>query len=222
MRELGRRLAATLRAGDLVVLTGALGAGKTTLAQGIGDGLQVRGPVTSPTFVIARVHPSLTGGPALVHASVIRPYSHSLSDDEILYRPPEEREAEAKRDPVKTFPARLLAEGLERVRMLTGFPLEISSGYRSPELNRRVGGANSSQHVQGLAADFTCAEFGSPVDIIKAIRDSGIEFDQCILEYAKWVHISFSKVPRGRVLTIYDPGEGYLDGLLDENGKHVA
>ena len=51
-------------------------------------------------------------GPALVHASVIRPYSHSLSDDEILYRPPEEREAEAKRDPVKTFPARLLAEGL--------------------------------------------------------------------------------------------------------------
>jgi len=117
---------------------------------------------------------------------------------------------------------RLLAEGLERVRMLTGFPLEISSGYRSPELNRRVGGANSSQHTQGLAADFTCAEFGSPVDIIKAIRDSDIEFDQCILEYAKWVHISFSKVPRGRVLTIYDPGEGYLEGLLDENGGRIA
>ena len=117
---------------------------------------------------------------------------------------------------------RLLAEGLERVRMLTGFPLEISSGYRSPELNRRVGGANSSQHTQGLAADFTCAEFGSPVDIIKAIRDSDIEFDQCILEYAKWVHISFSKVPRGRVLTIYDPGEGYLEGLLDENGRKIA
>jgi hypothetical protein len=117
---------------------------------------------------------------------------------------------------------RLLAEGLEQVRMLTGFPLEISSGYRSSELNRRVGGAKSSQHTQGLAADFTCAEFGSPVDIIKAIRDSDIEFDQCILEYAKWVHISFSRVPRGRVLTIYDPGEGYLDGLLDENGRQIA
>jgi hypothetical protein len=117
---------------------------------------------------------------------------------------------------------RRLAEGLERVRILTGFPLEISSAYRSPELNRRVGGAASSQHTQGLAADFTCTEFGPPVDIIKAIRDSDIDFDQCILEYAKWVHISFSKQPRGRVLTIYDSKEGYLDGLLDEGGKQIA
>ena len=66
MRALGRRLAAMLRPGDLVVLNGALGTGKTTLVQGIGAGLGVRGPVTSPTFVIARVHPSLTGGPTLV------------------------------------------------------------------------------------------------------------------------------------------------------------
>ena len=61
-----------LRAGDLVVLTGGLGAGKTTLTQGIGDGLGVRGPVTSPTFVIARVHPSTVGGPALVHVDAYR------------------------------------------------------------------------------------------------------------------------------------------------------
>jgi tRNA threonylcarbamoyladenosine biosynthesis protein TsaE len=54
------------------VLTGPLGAGKTTLVQGIGEGLGVRGPITSPTFVIARVHPSLTGGPALVHADAYR------------------------------------------------------------------------------------------------------------------------------------------------------
>lgn len=59
----GRSLAARLRAGDLVVLTGDLGAGKTTLTQGLAEGLDVRGPVTSPTFVIARVHPSLRGGP---------------------------------------------------------------------------------------------------------------------------------------------------------------
>jgi len=59
MRALGRRLAALLRAGDVVILSGPLGAGKTTLTQGIGAGLGVRGPVTSPTFVIARVHPSL-------------------------------------------------------------------------------------------------------------------------------------------------------------------
>lgn len=71
-RDFGRRLGAALRAGDLVVLTGDLGAGKTTLTQGIGDGLGVRGPVTSPTFVIARVHPSLVGGPALVHVDAYR------------------------------------------------------------------------------------------------------------------------------------------------------
>ena len=64
MRELGRRLAKLLRPGDLVLLTGELGAGKTTLTRGLGEGLGVRGAVTSPTFVIARVHPSLGGGPA--------------------------------------------------------------------------------------------------------------------------------------------------------------
>lgn len=117
---------------------------------------------------------------------------------------------------------RLLARGLEKVQALTGFPLEISSAYRCPELNRRVGGARNSQHTQGLAADFTCAPFGPPVDIIKAIRNAGIDFDQCILEYAKWVHISFSKAPRGKVLSIYDPREGYLDGLRDKGGKQIA
>lgn len=71
-RAWGERLGAVLRAGDLVVLTGDLGAGKTTLTQGIAEGLGVRGPVTSPTFVIARVHPSLVGGPALVHVDAYR------------------------------------------------------------------------------------------------------------------------------------------------------
>jgi len=81
MVALGRRLAAQLRPGDLVVLNGDLGAGKTTLVQGIGAGLGVRGPVTSPTFVIARVHPSLTGGPALVHADAYRLASPAEVDD---------------------------------------------------------------------------------------------------------------------------------------------
>ena len=72
MRGLGKRLATILRAGDLVVLSGSLGAGKTTLAQGIGAGLQVRGGVTSPTFVISRVHPSLADGPSLVHVDAYR------------------------------------------------------------------------------------------------------------------------------------------------------
>lgn len=72
MRALGHRLAAQLRPGDLLVLTGELGAGKTTLAQGLGEGLGIRGPVTSPTFVIARVHPSEVGGPELVHVDAYR------------------------------------------------------------------------------------------------------------------------------------------------------
>jgi tRNA threonylcarbamoyladenosine biosynthesis protein TsaE len=71
-RALGERLAAVLRAGDLVILTGDLGAGKTTFTQGLGEGLQVRGGITSPTFVISRVHPSLVDGPALVHVDAYR------------------------------------------------------------------------------------------------------------------------------------------------------
>jgi len=72
MRAIGAELATRLRRGDLVVLSGPLGAGKTTLVQGIAEGLKVRGPITSPTFVIARVHPSLCDGPALVHVDAYR------------------------------------------------------------------------------------------------------------------------------------------------------
>ncbi|MEV4671341.1 tRNA (adenosine(37)-N6)-threonylcarbamoyltransferase complex ATPase subunit type 1 TsaE [Actinomadura sp. NPDC049382] len=81
MHELGLRLAARLRAGDLLVMTGHLGAGKTTLTQGIGEGLKVRGPITSPTFVIARVHPSLAGGPSLVHVDAYRLGGFAELDD---------------------------------------------------------------------------------------------------------------------------------------------
>ncbi|PFG18976.1 tRNA (adenosine(37)-N6)-threonylcarbamoyltransferase complex ATPase subunit type 1 TsaE [Serinibacter salmoneus] len=71
-RALGAALASLLRAGDLLVLTGDLGAGKTTLTQGIGTGLGVRGQVASPTFVIAREHPPLGEGPGLVHVDAYR------------------------------------------------------------------------------------------------------------------------------------------------------
>ena len=81
MHALGRELAAGLRAGDLVVLSGPLGAGKTTLTRGIGEGLDVRGPVTSPTFVLARTHPPLSGGVPLVHVDAYRLASALELDD---------------------------------------------------------------------------------------------------------------------------------------------
>ncbi len=86
MRALGAGLAGLLRAGDVLILNGDLGAGKTTLTQGIGAGLGVRGPIISPTFVLSREHPGrLTGskvvGPGLVHVDAYRlSYEAELSD----------------------------------------------------------------------------------------------------------------------------------------------
>ena len=81
-RALGTRLGALLRAGDLVVLSGALGAGKTTLVQGIGAGMSVAGRIASPTFVLARVHPAeLPGRPALIHVDAYRLGSLDEVDD---------------------------------------------------------------------------------------------------------------------------------------------
>ncbi|MDA0565508.1 tRNA (adenosine(37)-N6)-threonylcarbamoyltransferase complex ATPase subunit type 1 TsaE [Streptomonospora sp. S1-112] len=81
MRALGRHLAGLLRPGDLLILSGPLGAGKTTLTQGIGEGLGVRGRVTSPTFVISRVHPAPAGGPSLVHVDAYRLGDSAEVDD---------------------------------------------------------------------------------------------------------------------------------------------
>lgn len=81
MHALGLEIGRALAAGDLLVLTGPLGAGKTTLTRGIGEGLGVRGPVTSPTFVLARTHPSLVGGPPLVHVDAYRLGSALELDD---------------------------------------------------------------------------------------------------------------------------------------------
>lgn len=93
--------------------------------------------------------------------------------------------------------------GLEEVRKLLGEkPILISSGYRSVALNAAVGGQPGSQHLLGQAVDFTCPTYGTPAQIISAIRASDIQYDQVILEFYNpekktgWVHISFS--PRNR------------------------
>ena len=72
MQSLGKKIGQQLRAGDYLVLTGQLGAGKTTFTQGIAIGLQVAGSVTSPTFVVSRIHKSLVGGPELIHIDAYR------------------------------------------------------------------------------------------------------------------------------------------------------
>lgn len=81
MEQLGRRIGQQLAAGDLLILTGPLGAGKTTFTRGLAEGLGVRGPVQSPTFVIARTHPSLVGGAPLVHVDAYRLGSGAELDD---------------------------------------------------------------------------------------------------------------------------------------------
>lgn len=116
---------------------------------------------------------------------------------------------------------RMLARGLDQVRRLLGHRLRITSGYRCAALNAAVGGADGSQHTVGLAADFECPAFGPPLEIAVAVHRSSIAFDQCILEFGRWVHLSFSATPRRRVLTIYTPEEGYREGLWDANGRRV-
>ena len=96
-----------------------------------------------------------------------------------------------------------LAATLERVRrVLGGKPLIVTSAFRSPAVNRAVGGSPTSSHVRGLAADFTCPRYGSPLQVCMAIEESGIEFDQLIHEYGRWVHFGIGPRERGEVLTI--------------------
>lgn len=100
------------------------------------------------------------------------------------------------------------AHGLEMVRALLQAPILISSGYRSAQVNKAVGGAPNSQHITGEAVDFTAPGFGDPVSIIRAIVRSTrpIPYDQAILEFDRWVHISFSKTPRHQALIIDHTG----------------
>lgn len=130
MRELGLKLAKLLRAGDLVMLSGELGAGKTTLTRGLGEGLGVRGAVTSPTFVIARVHPSLGGGPPLVHVDAYRlgggldemedlDLDVSLSDSVIVVEWGEGKVEELTDDRLQVWIHRAVGDTTDEVRHVT-------------------------------------------------------------------------------------------------------
>lgn len=94
------------------------------------------------------------------------------------------------------------AKGLESVRAVLGKPIIVTSGYRSPAVNRLVGGQPSSQHLRGEAADFISPGFGTPAEVVAALVKSAVQYDQCILEFGRWVHISFAPAFRRQALII--------------------
>lgn len=111
-----------------------------------------------------------------------------------------------------------LAAKLEEVRTLLGFPIHINSGYRCSKVNKGIGGKPTSSHVQGLAADIKCPQFGTPEQVCRAIADSGIHFDQLIMEFATpdgrgWTHIGIGAKNRQQILTINSFGA--------HNGIHI-
>lgn len=114
-----------------------------------------------------------------------------------------------------------LAAGMERVRNLLGVPVHITSGFRAPAVNAAVGGAASSQHCQGLAADFIAPDFGTPRTVASYLmqRAPDLRFQQLIFE-GTWVHIGFpapGEQPRGEVLTAhFVPGQAvsYSRGVV--------
>jgi len=81
------------------------------------------------------------------------------------------------------------AQLLEQVRTQLNAPIIVTSGYRSSAVNKLIGGKPTSKHVQGLAADFKCPSFGTPMQICEALMQSDIQFDRVILEFGAWVHI---------------------------------
>lgn len=81
---------------------------------------------------------------------------------------------------------------LQPLREKLGKPMVITSGFRSVKVNELVGGVDNSQHLYGQAADFVVNGM-TPKQVVEFVKNSGIEFDQCINEYDQWTHISFNK-----------------------------
>lgn len=130
------------------------------------------------------------------------------------------RSSTAARLGIDNTPPRLVVEHLghtalamEQVRALLGAPVHVDSGYRSPALNAAVKGSASSEHLTGDAVDFVCPGFGTPLQIVKAIEASPIQFNQLIQE-GSWVHISFGAAMKRQVLTAHfgPNGATYTEG----------
>jgi hypothetical protein len=108
-----------------------------------------------------------------------------------------------------------VARNMEKIRdVLGGKGIRVNSWLRLPEVNVAVGGSKVSSHMDGWAVDFTCAGFGDPYAVCKAIEASGIKFDQMIHEFGRWTHISFAPQMRQQALTIFKPDNKYKAGIL--------
>ena len=104
---------------------------------------------------------------------------------------------------------KLTAAKLEKVRALLRRPIIVNSAYRSPAVNKAIGGVSTSAHCMGYAVDFICPTYGTPLQVAKAIAASDLKFDQ-LIEEGTWVHISIDPRMRRQVLTMrngkYTPG----------------
>lgn len=105
-----------------------------------------------------------------------------------------------------------LAQVLERVQKILGGQIHINSAYRSPKVNAAVGGSLTSAHMEGYAADFTCKDFGTPLQVCQALAMSDLSYDQIIYEYESWCHLSIEPRMRKMVLT-KKAGQPYVEGL---------
>lgn len=122
-----------------------------------------------------------------------------------------------KPDAVQLTNLQTVAHKMELVRSILGNnPIIISSGFRSEELNKVVGGSNTSSHSQGLAVDFTCPKFGTVKEVCAALKSSNLKFDQVIYEQGRtnWCHIGFGEKMRREILS-WKIGKGYVFGIVD-------
>lgn len=111
---------------------------------------------------------------------------------------------------------RRLAQTLEHVRAVLGKPITVNSAFRSIAVNSAIGGVPTSEHCDGRAADIICPAYGNPFQVAKAIESANIDFNQLILEFGSWVHISIPRQnfsPKNEVLT-YRRGRAVVRGLV--------
>lgn len=144
--------------------------------------------------------------------------THHFTFEELTHSELAVRRGIDNKPPAEVLPNLVrLAQVLEQVRALFGMPMIINSGYRSPAVNRAVGGSALSAHCDGRAADFVVPDYGTPKKVAERIARSPIAFDQLIFE-GTWVHLAiprFEQQARLQILTAHFNGgpATYTEGI---------